>query len=557
MVNPEWVKDTYSSADDYRYNFTYLAKIRTTFAILLVFVLLSSVYSIASHRSGVWINTVLAKKSSSKDGGGGDGGGSSDTSSNNDKGTSSENGGGDSSSTDNTDNNPSPSPPPVSTDNTGTGGTEGTTGQQQQPPAAQQQEQQQQQCPTGQHFDVNQNACVNDTTLAPPSQGLARGDLPPSALETSNNPPVSSFCAGQTHYNSDTGKCDDNKQQLPSGGCVEGYTLGNDGLCHNAAAEAAAAAAGAIDIPPDGKCPPGYHMVKTPGSQKNVCFPNPPIDKSSPEAAVLPQTTPPSPSPAAKAAEAATAAAAGAISIPPDGKCPPGYHLQDNWCYPDPITKNSPEAAIRQGIGGSTNTLAPSTPPNQFGAGNVGSLPPSALETNANCPAGSHSDVPTGTCFPNSQPLSAGGCIPGWHLVSDTHCEKDFAKIDTIPPNTTGDLPLEVGPSKFGQDTQNSIPPASTNPPVTPPANPASQPECVPGFHWDNSQQQCVADTKSDPNNPDSSRQDLLDKLARSPGDPIISSPGDPVKPDRYPPDPIGPNTLGQNNIPPNPIGPK
>jgi hypothetical protein len=520
----------------------------------LVFVLLSS---IASFTTGVEINTALAKKSSSsKDGGNGDsgggsGGGDSSSPSNNDKGTGGDNqggGGGTSdSNTGNTNNNPtSPSPP----DNTGTEGQTGATGQEQQ-------QEQQQQCPTGQHFDTNQNTCVNDTTLAPPSQGLARGDLPPSALETSNNPPVSSTCFGQTHYNSDTGKCDDNKQQLPSGGCVEGYTLGNDGLCHNAAAEAAAAAAGVIDIPPDGKCPPGYHMVKTPGSQKNVCFPNPPIDKSSPEAAVLPQTTPPSPSPAAKAAEAAAAAAAGAISIPPDGKCPPGYHLQDNWCYPDPITKNSPEAATRQGIAGSTNTLSPSegaNPANQFG-----SLPPSALETNtANCPAGSHSDAPRGTCFPNSQPLSAGGCAPGWHLVSDTHCEKDFAKIDTIPPNTTGDLPLEVGPSKFGQDTQNSIPPASTNPPVTPAANPASQPECEPGFHWDNSQQQCIADSKSDPNNnPDSSRQDLLEKLARSPGDPIISSPGDPVKPDRYPPDPVGPNTFGQNNIPPNPIGPK
>jgi hypothetical protein len=436
----------------------------------LVFVLFSS---IASFTTGVRINTAFAKKSSSnKDGGNGDsgssggGGGSSDTSSSssdNDKGNS---GGGGSSSTDNTDNNPGPSPATTGTE--GTEGQTGTTGQEQQPPPAQQQEQQEQQCPTGQHFDVNQNTCVSDAALAPPSQGLARGDLPASALETSNNPPLSS--------------------------------------------------------------PP-------------------------------PQTTPPSGSSAAEAAEAAVAAAAGAKPVPPDGKCPPGYHLQAKWCYPDPITKNSPEAAMRQGIAGSTNTLAPSegaNPPNQFGAGNVDSLPPSALETNANCPAGSHSDAPSGTCFPNSQPLSAGGCIPGWHLVSDTHCEKDFAKIDTIPPNTTGDIPLEVGPSKFGQDTQNSIPPASTNPPVTPPTNPASQPECVPGFHWDNSQQQCIADSKSDPNNnPDSSRQDLLEKLARSPGDPIISSPGDPVKPDRYPPDPIGPNTFGQNNIPPNPIGPK
>jgi hypothetical protein len=446
-------KDMYSSPDEYRYNFTYLAKIRTIVAILLVFVLLSS---IASFTTGLGSRTALAKKSNNKDNGSGDGGSSigdsSDkSSSNNDKSNSGDNGGS-STNIDNTDNNPSP-PPPATTDTGGTEGQTGTTGQEQQQPPAQQEEQQ---CPTGQHFDTNQNTCVNDATLAPPSQGLARGDLPPSALETSNNPPLSS--------------------------------------------------------PPD--------------------------------------------SAAAKAAEAAAAAAEGAISIPPDGKCPPGYHLQGNWCYPDPITKNSPEAATRQGIAGSTNTLAPTegaNPPNQFGAGNVDSLPSSALETNANCPAGSHSDAPRGACFPNSQPLSAGGCIPGWHLVSDTHCEKDFAKSDTIPPNTTGDLPLEVGPSKFGQDTQNSIPPASTNPPVTPPANPASQPECVPGYHWDNSQQQCIADSKSDPsNNPDSSRQDLLEKLARYPPDPI--------KPDNLPPDTLGPNTFAQdtqNNIPPNPIGPK
>jgi hypothetical protein len=437
-----------------------LTRLRQQQAKSIIFVFL--VFTLVSSLSAfVFVIGNLAFASKKHDGGGSSDSGEGGSSGSSDKESgSSDNGGGSSGggSTDNTDNNPTP-PPPATTDTGGTEGQTGTTGQEQQQPPAQQEEQQ---CPTGQHFDTNQNACVSDAALAPPSQGLARGDLPPSALETSNNPPLSS--------------------------------------------------------PPE--------------------------------------------SAAAKAAAAAAAAAAGAISIPPDGKCPPGYHLQDNnWCYPDPITKNSPEAAMRQGIAGSTNTLAPTegaNPPNQFGVGNVGSLPPSALENNANCPAGSHSDAPRGTCFPNSQPLSAGGCIPGWHLVSDTHCEKDFAKISTIPPNTTGDLPLEVGPSKFGQDTQNSVPPASTNPPVTPPVNPASQPECVPGFHWDNSQQQCIADSKSDPNNnPDSSRQDLLEKLARSPGDPIISSPGDPVKPDRFSPDAIGPNTLGQNNIPPNPIGPK
>jgi hypothetical protein len=508
-------KDMYSSPDEYRYNFTYLAKIRTIVAILLVFVLLSS---IASFTTGLGSRTALAKKSNNKDNGSGDGGSSigdsSDkSSSNNDKSNSGDNGGS-STNIDNTDNNPSP-PPPATTDTGGTEGQTGTTGQEQQQPPAQQEEQQ---CPTGQHFDTNQNTCVNDATLAPPSQGLARGDLPPSALETSNNPPLSS----------------------PP-----------DSAAAKAAEAAAAAAEGAISIPPDGKCPPGYHL------QGNWCYPDP-ITKNSPEAATrqgvgsstdTETTSNPTPQTEVRQPNA-------------NGGCPPGFHLLPPGfvCVKDvsstPITKNSPEAATRQGIAGSTNTLAPTegaNPPNQFGAGNVDSLPSSALETNANCPAGSHSDAPRGACFPNSQPLSAGGCIPGWHLVSDTHCEKDFAKSDTIPPNTTGDLPLEVGPSKFGQDTQNSIPPASTNPPVTPPANPASQPECVPGYHWDNSQQQCIADSKSDPsNNPDSSRQDLLEKLARYPPDPI--------KPDNLPPDTLGPNTFAQdtqNNIPPNPIGPK
>jgi hypothetical protein len=36
------------------------------------------------------------------------------------------------------------------------------------------------------------------------------------------------------------------------------------------------------------------------------------------------------------------------------------------------------------------------------------------------------------------------------------------------------------------------IPPASYTPATTSPPAIPSQPECVPGFHWDNSQRQCL-----------------------------------------------------------------
>jgi hypothetical protein len=79
-------------------------------------------------------------------------------------------------------------------------------------------------------------------------------------------------------------------------------------------------------------------------------------------------------------------------------KRPPGYQLHDNLCFPEPIDKNSPEAAMSQGIGGSR-----------------GDLPASALETSNNppydhpeCPPTEHWDFSREQCMPNESHGSGG-----------------------------------------------------------------------------------------------------------------------------------------------------
>jgi hypothetical protein len=95
-------------------------------------------------------------------------------------------------------------PPPVTPDNTGTGNQiQGLTVQQQQ------QEQEKQQCPTGQHFDVNQNACVNDT-------------VPPASQKMNDN------CLRQpgTHWDESQGQCvPDSLPNLPPSVLLENNNL--------------------------------------------------------------------------------------------------------------------------------------------------------------------------------------------------------------------------------------------------------------------------------------------------------------------------------------------
>jgi hypothetical protein len=298
-----------------------LKNCKTVIFLFIVFTLASSVVSTAAFvltsSGNMNNNIVFAKKSKGSGGSSKDNGGSSsDTSSPTE-----------SSSNDQGSNTPSTS----ESDNKQPSSTGSEPEKQQQPPAAGQTPcpdgsqpdengdcptppatqstgppaggagQEQQQCPTGQHFDTNQNACVNDTTLASPSQGLARGDLPPSALETSNNPPLipecsagfkpdgkggcmpdcgqgshyeskihrcqpdNVTCTGESHYDTFTNKCETNDKGMPPfGECVEGYHLdklkeGNAEKCYN----------NASPISYNGNCAPGWHLL--PGVSYKIC----------------------------------------------------------------------------------------------------------------------------------------------------------------------------------------------------------------------------------------------------------------------------------------------
>jgi hypothetical protein len=517
----------------------------------------------------------------SSNGGSGDGGSDSSSSSSNDKGSGSNgepqggdsvdsSGSGTTSDANNNNNSPPPSidstnnsPLPVTPDNIGAGNQiQGLTAQQQE----QQQEQQQQPCPAGQHFDVNQNACVNDTasplkfgdcsrqpgTHWDSSQGQCvpdsstRGNLPPSEFESNpifqDQQPPNKFgdCSRQpgTHWDESQGQCvpdttgmDPNVAKATNTPNAAG-SVPSSPLQQSGGPISTTAPPISSSLP---ECVPGYHWDIS--QQQCVAGPSSKLPANALETSNnnpnelgeetqfrlqnnlqrVQQSSQIDSNVQKKLDNAVEAAAAaeGAKPVPSDGKCPPGYQLHDNLCFPQPIDKNSPEAAMRQGIGGSTNTRVSTegvNPPNQFGAGNIGSLPPSAFETNpANCPEGTHSDG--GKCFDNRQPLSTGDCAPGWHLVSDTgtttqntHCEQNIPTRGSLPPSTLETSNNPAFSTCFGETHSNSdtgncddntepLPTGGCVSGYIQGENGRCHLECGPYRHWDSSAGRCLDNT--------------------------------------------------------------
>jgi hypothetical protein len=124
------------------------------------------------------------------------------------------------------------------------------------------------------------------------------------------------------------------------------------------------------------------------------------------------------------------------------------------------------------------------------------------------CSTDQHLD--SGKCVDNNVPLSNGKCVPGYHL--DTRpaitkqvgfCIKDepsskapSTESSTVPPINGACMEPAY---HLGDDNLCHLDVITNTPAATPAQLPSislSQPECVPGYHWDNSQLQCVADSK-------------------------------------------------------------
>jgi hypothetical protein len=115
-----------------------------------------------------------------------------------------------------------------------------------------------------------------------------------------------------------------------------------------------------------------------------------------------------------------------------------------------------------------------------------------------------------GICYQGKEtvPNPDGSCPPTTPISFEGRC---FDKLPVLPGSKTGSgggfiqmFPVNPPPATPPTDTPPVQPPTTT-PPATPPTDTPpvqpqppqqvapSQPECVPGFHWDNTQQKCMS----------------------------------------------------------------
>jgi hypothetical protein len=188
--------------------------------------------------------------------------------------------------------------------------------------------------------------------------------------------------------------------------------------------------------------------------------------------------------------------------------CPSGSHLELNKCVVDGV--KCPSGTIQDGDK-CTPTPPTNTPPEEDSQ----SITLTTMLPNADgsCPTGT-TKISGDMCLPNNVECPSGynrignQCVP----TQSSAGAADFKQVE-VPANPDGSCPTgaySVGSSgNAGQPGTGSIiclknvpveTPPATPPTNTPPLQPQerqqlapSQPECVPGFHWDNSKQQCVA----------------------------------------------------------------
>jgi hypothetical protein len=535
-----------------------LKKCKTAIFLFIVFTLASSVVSTAAFvltgLGNMNNNIVFAKKSkdsggSSKDNGGSSSDKSSPTeSSNNDQGPPPES---DNNQPSSTGSDAEKQQPPAADqtacpdrsqpDTNGNCPTtqstsppvEGTVQEQQQPPT----QQEEQQCPIGQHFDNNQNVCISDTTASEQNTPAVQqenkgivgpiGGLPPSALETKNNPPLipecsagfkpdgkggciqdcgqeshyeskihrcqpnNITCTGETHYDTFAKKCESNDKGMPPfGECVEGYHLdklkeGNAEKCYNNASPTSY----------NGNCAPGWHLL--PGVSYKICVADsPPVTKTD----VIEKGNNPSFGCPADTHEGSTPGQCiDNTEQLPNGQCAEGWHHQTINDVPiGKCTRDIPQVECPQGYHPSyieskivcvKDETMPSTQQQQptqtdggGGAGTGGTTPtgqgggtgtqqqqqqPQTKNTPIKCGKGTHPDPKLGQCVVNDVPLPDGTCAPGWHLgkSSPPVCLEDTLS----PPNQQKckeDQHLDGG-----KCVDNNVP--------------LSNGKCVPGYHLD------------------------------------------------------------------------
>ncbi|HJT49422.1 MAG TPA: hypothetical protein VJ729_14650 [Nitrososphaeraceae archaeon] len=138
-----------------------------------------------------------------------------------------------------------------------------------------------------------------------------------------------------------------------------------------------------------------------------------------------------------------------------------------------------------------TNTIAPICPRFSHLEGS------NCVSNNSFCPPGTIRDDNAITCSPPTVlPGTNTGTGGGFVQLGNTK-----PTVVYVPMNKDGSCPPGDEPASGGycrhkiQSTPPAAPPTNTPPaqPQPPQQLPPSQPECEPGFHWDNTQQKCLA----------------------------------------------------------------
>ena len=124
--------------------------------------------------------------------------------------------------------------------------------------------QQQQQCPTGQHFDINVNECVNDSATTTTSGGII----------VNKRLPQLSNCKEETHYDPDTGLCLYNVSseftpRLSDDTCPPGWRLSSDPVFNDPIACKKEEPTKTTTSPPI-NCPADFHY----SAKKGECVSN-------------------------------------------------------------------------------------------------------------------------------------------------------------------------------------------------------------------------------------------------------------------------------------------
>jgi hypothetical protein len=383
----------------------------------------------------------------------------------------------------------------------------------------------------------------------PPPQSVDCTKTPNDPSCTTNSPPGQPvICKANEHYSAKQAKCRPNTDPLDDGTCAAGHhpvskycipdetttpvdctKTPNDPSCTTTPTPASTELP-LYDICPGGTppdsyrhcspgangpgahCNPGWHIITTSSGgllcEKDAAStlpPAQPVDctKTPNDPSCVTKPTPTQPvCPPGSSANPHSSPSSIQCDIPklPNGRCPEGFEDLSDGSGPNcqfilrpaqpVVCKADQHYSPKSGECVSNDqplddgTCAATRVRHGHGNGSVSCDLPSG-----SCNADEHLSVKHATCVSNYYPNDEGNCANGWHSVKSPigigfHCEKD-ATTPTI---------MQTGGTNAGGGT-GAIP---TNAP--PPQSQAthqfapSQPECVPGFHWDSSQLKCMAD---------------------------------------------------------------